>query len=80
MQGVGYRAWLAAAADELKVDGWVRNCTDGCVEAAFGGPPGAVAEMLARSKAGPKSARVDVVEITEEGFEVDLGFSVAPTV
>ena len=50
-------------ADQLQVTGWVRNRTDGSVEAVVQGKPFAV-EMLADwARRGPPAARVDRVEI-----------------
>jgi acylphosphatase len=79
VQGVGFRAWVEANADALGLDGWVRNRREGSVEAAFGGKPAAVAEMLRRCESGPRSARVQLVDIIEEGLSVPPGFHVAPT-
>lgn len=33
VQGVGFRAWVASNAHRLRLSGWVRNCSDGSVEA-----------------------------------------------
>ena len=38
VQGIGFRAWTEITALELGVEGWVRNCRDGSVEALFAGP------------------------------------------
>jgi len=61
VQGVGYRAWVAHTADELKLDGWVRNRRDGSVEALFAGSVDIVTDMIARCHRGPLSARVEAV-------------------
>ena len=37
VQGIGFRAWTEITALELGVEGWVRNCRDGSVEALFAG-------------------------------------------
>ncbi len=39
VQGVYYRAWTDQTARALGLDGWVRNASDGSVEAVFSGPP-----------------------------------------
>ncbi|MFD1515398.1 acylphosphatase [Halomarina rubra] len=76
VQGVTYRASTREAATELGVDGWVRNRTDGRVEAVFEGPENAVERLLAWCEDGPRRARVeDVTAETEppegvEGFEI----------
>jgi acylphosphatase len=38
VQGVYYRAWTHDTARSLGLDGWVRNASDGSVEAVFSGP------------------------------------------
>ena len=80
VQGVGYRAWVEACAEELGLEGWVRNRRDGSVEAVLSGEAEVVAEMLGRCKSGPPAARVDAVEVIGEGVTADGGFSVRPTV
>ncbi len=37
VQGVGYRDWLVTRARGLGLSGWVRNRSDGSVEALIGG-------------------------------------------
>ncbi len=78
VQGVGYRAWTERTAASLGLTGWVRNLSDGCVEAVFHGPADVVADMLARCEAGPRYAVVEQVEIVGEGGsdEVFEGFGV----
>ena len=86
VQGVGYRAWLEHQARTSKLEGWVRNRSDGSVEALFMGPPTVVAEMVALCRHGPPSSRVDNV-ISETAGEEQLKlrhagerFSVLPTI
>lgn len=62
VQGVGFRYWTMCEAIRLGLEGWVRNCRDGSVEALFAGPADVVAEMMTRCRKGPESARVDTVE------------------
>jgi acylphosphatase len=79
VQGVGYRAWVENQAGAFGIDGWVRNRRDGSVEAVLGGPSDKLAEMLRRCERGPPTARVQAVEILDEGLDVDTGFAVRPT-
>lgn len=79
VQGVGYRAWVAETAGAIGLDGWVRNCSDGTVEAAFSGAVAAVSDMLARCRRGPPAARVRDVAVLAEGVQVDNGFRVLPS-
>src|SRR5260370_36790749 len=57
VQGVGYRAWVEHQALASRLEGWVRNRRDGSVEAVFAGPADIVANMIARCRRGPPSAR-----------------------
>ncbi|WP_341988853.1 acylphosphatase [Azorhizobium sp. AG788] len=63
VQGVGYRAWCADAAEARGLTGFVRNRRDGAVEAVFAGPSAAVDAMVAECRSGPAAARVDAVLI-----------------
>ena len=65
VQGVGYRAWVADEADARNLEGWVRNCRDGSVEALFAGPADVVAAMIAACRRGPSLARVSAVQELE---------------
>jgi acylphosphatase len=62
VQGVGFRAFTADAARELKLRGWVRNLTDARVELVAEGEEKAVVELLARVEKGPRSAKVKSVD------------------
>jgi acylphosphatase len=84
VQGVGFRYWMQEVSDELGLAGWVRNRSDGSVEAVISGQFARVAEMLARCREGPPAARVsDVAVLAEEDFaEEDAtfsGFEIKPT-
>jgi acylphosphatase len=59
VQGVFFRAWTRDQAREIGVSGWVRNCSDGSVEAHLEGEEAAVDQMIERMRQGPPSARVD---------------------
>ena len=78
VQGVGFRWSLHREAARLGLSGWVRNRSDGTVEAVVAGDAPAVDEIVAWSRRGPPSARVTSVVVTaEEGsFE---GFEQRPT-
>jgi acylphosphatase len=64
VQGVWFRAWTREQAQALGLDGWVRNLSDGSVEALFAGPPEAVDRALAACHRGPPAARVAAVAPT----------------
>ena len=68
VQGVWYRAWTVEQATKRGLTGWVRNCTDGTVEAVFCGPVDVVTSMIAACHDGPTHARVDRIH-EEAGLE-----------
>jgi acylphosphatase len=86
VQGVGYRAWVADEADARALEGWVRNCRDGSVEALFAGPAPIVAEMIAACQRGPSLARVKAVQEDDghpDALKLRLAgerFTVLPTI
>jgi acylphosphatase len=65
VQRVGYRAWTEYTALELGLEGWVRNRSDGTVEALFAGPSNDVAAMLEACRLGPPGARVEAIDRQE---------------
>lgn len=76
VQGVGFRYSAAREAVRLGIQGWARNLPDGRVEAVYEGPRDAVEEMLAWTRRGPASARVDAIAIHDEDPKGERGFSV----
>ena len=78
VQGVGFRYAMARKAQELALRGWVRNRSGGNVEAVIDGAPEAVAQMIAWARHGPRSARVERVEVEPEAGEFE-GFEIRPT-
>ena len=67
VQGVWFRGWTVAQAEARGLDGWVRNRSDGTVEAVFAGPSAAVDSMVDACAKGPPSA--DVTEVSVEPWE-----------
>ncbi|MCC6532870.1 MAG: acylphosphatase [Burkholderiales bacterium] len=63
VQGVGFRFAMERKAAEHGVRGWVRNRSDGSVEAMIQGSPDALAAMIAWARHGPRAASVDRVEV-----------------
>ena len=65
VQGVGFRYFAERAARQLGVKGWVRNRPDGTVETIAEGEESAVSRYLERLREGPRSGRVDSVDVEE---------------
>ncbi|MGB0651711.1 MAG: acylphosphatase [Thermoplasmatota archaeon] len=79
VQGVYFRESTRAEADRLGVSGWVRNLTDGRVEALLAGPGEAVEALVAWCHHGPPAARVDDLARTPSSEAPDGPFQVRPT-
>ena len=70
VQGVGFRESMRAVAQALEINGWVRNCEDGSVEAIAQGDEFAIEQLVAWCHNGPPGANVkfvvaDLVESSE---------------
>lgn len=76
VQGVGYRYTMKRVADEAGASGWVRNLSDGRVEAEVEGTPSQVDAVLEWMARGPRGGRVAGLQVTDlpviggTGFEV----------
>jgi len=80
VQGVGYRDWAVAMGQRLGLSGWVRNRTDGSVEALVVGDDEAVGRMIEACRRGPTLARVDAVDVEPVDLDVlPSGFTRRPT-
>jgi acylphosphatase len=79
VQGIGYRFWMTRTAASLGLGGWVRNRTDGSVEALVTGPPEAVAAIVEVSRKGPRGAHVVAVVVTPDADDGSVGFVSRPT-
>ncbi len=80
VQGVGFRAFVARAANMQGLRGWVRNRQDGSVEALLIGAEAAVAAVAAQCRRGPPLARVDRVETRPVADDGTAGFVERATV
>lgn len=76
VQGVSFRAATRREARRAGVAGWVRNRSDGSVEAAFEGTTAAVESMLAFCERGPTWAEVSRVDVVAEPLEDEAGFRI----
>ena len=76
VQGVFFRDSCERMARSAGVSGWVRNRSDGAVEAAFEGDADAVDRMVAWTRQGPRRAYVERAEVLEEEPLGESGFRV----
>jgi acylphosphatase len=76
VQGIGFRFSARVEAQRLGVSGWVRNRSDGAVEAEIEGEPPVIDAMLGWFDEGPPGASVttmitsDLEPTGEHGFNV----------
>lgn len=76
VQGVFFRDTTRRMAESRGVSGWVRNNSDGSVEAVFEGPDESVEAMVGFAREGPRGAQVHDVEVVDEEPEGLTGFRV----
>lgn len=77
VQGVGFRFHFERTARQHGVRGWVRNRSDGSVEAVIQGDDAAVDAVVSWAHRGPRTAVVERVAVSEgEGSYDD--FRVVP--
>jgi acylphosphatase len=69
VQGVYFRQSTLLEAQNLGVNGWVRNLMDGRVEAVFEGEEHAVKTLVNYCRQGPPAARVSNLEVTYGPFK-----------
>ena len=80
VQGIGYREWAIATGQKLGVTGWVRNRSDGAVEALIVGEDTAVGTMIDACRHGPALARVEEIDIDPVDLDIlPEGFTRLPT-
>jgi acylphosphatase len=76
VQGVGYRYFVRSNAEKLGLTGWVRNTSNGNVEAVFQSSASSdqeaqeqIEEMLAICRQGPMLSEVRDIEVEWEEAE-----------
>ncbi len=79
VQGVWYRGWTVEQANAHDLDGWVRNLTDGRVEAVLHGPADRVDRMIQACRAGPPAANVTAVTVEPWSDHPGHGFHQRPS-
>tara|TARA_Y100001935_G_scaffold244936_1_gene237933 strand:+ start:3343 stop:3621 length:279 start_codon:yes stop_codon:yes gene_type:complete len=63
VQGVFFRQSTKAVSDQLGISGWVKNCSDGSVEALFQCSENQFNDMVTFLHCGPPQADVKHLEI-----------------
>jgi acylphosphatase len=76
VQGVFFRDTTRREARSAGVAGWIRNRSDGAVEAVFEGNESAVDRVVQFVRRGPGRAEVEDLEVIEEEPEGLDGFQV----
>ncbi|MBR9829182.1 MAG: acylphosphatase [Oceanospirillales bacterium] len=80
VQGVWFRHFTREQAQASAVTGWVRNLSDGRVEALLCGEETAVRHVEAWLSRGPELANVAEVTSTDREYQPDLdGFDIIET-
>ncbi len=76
VQGVFFRVSTKAVANQMGINGFVRNETDGSVYLEAEGEIFLLEELVNWCKEGPDGAKVENVEITESEIKNLIGFEV----
>lgn len=69
VQGVFYRASAKKKAEQIAIRGWVKNTSEGHVEAMITGSDQQIKDFVQWSKSGPDKASVDKVQVNDHEFE-----------
>lgn len=78
VQGVWFRESMRREAEALGVTGWVRNRSDGTVEAVVQGSAASIDAIVGWARRGPEEALVDGLDIEEAQGDYDR-FDKRPT-
>jgi acylphosphatase len=66
LSGTDFHEAIAAKAGEQGVSGWVKNLSDGRIEAVLEGPRDEVYRVVGLCRAGPPGAKVSGVQVDRE--------------
>ena len=80
VQAVGYRNYVIVEARKLGLDGWVRNRSDGTVEALAAGPTKAIENFFVSCSRGPSGSRVENVQMEKAEPPTEKGFRRRPSI
>jgi acylphosphatase len=80
VQGVGFRYFVQAQANQLGLTGWVRNLEDGRVEILAEGEKKDILELLDRVRTGPRGSIISEIKFDwAEAAGNRKYFMIAPT-
>ena len=81
VQGVWYRESARKKTEKMSITGWIKNLSDGRVEAIFEGSKGNVEKMVNWARKGPIWAKIEALDVVWEdclgefeGFEIRYDF------
>ncbi len=80
VQGCGFRDFAVREANARKLRGWIRNRSDGSVEALAHGPTREVEAFIASCIKGPLGANVTAINLQPADPPESIGFVRRPTV
>jgi acylphosphatase len=80
VQAVGFRYFAMEEARKLGIYGWIRNRSDGSVEALASGSTKSVEAFVAVCMRGPPGARVKNVDLHPADPPAERGFHRRPSV
>ena len=80
VQGCGFRDFAVREANARKLRGWIRNRSDGSVEALAHGPTREVEAFIANCIKGPLGANVTAINLQPADPPESIGFVRRPTV
>ena len=72
VQGVSFRNFVKRNAILLRLNGYVKNLSDGKVECVFEGNDESIKKILALCHIGPEGARVKDINVKEEEFSAEF--------
>ena len=68
VQAVGFRSWVRYQAQELKLKGWIKNRSDGTVEAVAEGEEKNLRTLITLCRQGPPAALVKHAQISWQSY------------
>ncbi|MGU9951263.1 MAG: acylphosphatase [Gammaproteobacteria bacterium WSBS_2016_MAG_OTU1] len=73
VQNIGFRNYIAEAAEQLQVNGWAKNETDGSLIILLQGVPEALSQIIPLVQQGPSGAVVsNIVELMVEEEDIAI--------